>query len=97
MKNVKMIAVKNALKVEAAELRELKVQIKNKQRSFNYAGNEQAQLETKRYQWRHKFIAYCELMGRSYEEIETNCREDNAPNMDMVERIKQHILGDLNG
>ncbi len=93
----KLTIVKEVLKVEAKELTTSKVNVKNSQRSGDWSGScGQYGLLLKRQEWRHKFIAYCLLKGRTLDEIEGNCREDNKPDMDLVERYKREFVGDDN-
>ena len=73
------------LKKEAKEIRIAKIELKETQRSGGY-GNQWG-LVCKRQDWRHKFIAYCMIRGRSLEQIERYCHEDNKPNMVKVERL----------
>lgn len=93
----KLLKVKEELKVEAKELSTSKINVKNSQRSGDWSGScGQWTLQKMRREWRHKFIAYCLLKGRTLEEIEGKCREDNQPDMDLVERYKREFCGDDN-
>lgn len=93
-----LAVVKNELKVEAKELATLKIEIKEKQKSGGYAGSMQCDLIDKRHEWRHKFIAYCTLKGRTIDEIESNCHEDNQPDLRLVELYREQFsrVGDDN-
>lgn len=90
----KFLAIKEMLKTEAKEISTSKVECKNKQRSGAYAGHEQGSLLNKRYEWRHKFIAYCQLKGRTLEEIEPKCRIGNEPDQNLVDKFKQEFTRD---
>lgn len=91
----KLAIVKEVLKVEAKELSASKINVKNSQRTGDWSGScGQWTLLCKRREWRHKFIAYCLLKGRTLEEIEKTCHEDNQPDMDLVERYKREFCGD---
>lgn len=92
----KLAIVKEVLKVEANELTTLKREIKETQRSGKYAGNMQCTLESKRYEWRHKFLAYCTLRGRSIEDVERTTHENNQANLGLVERYREQFVGDDN-
>ena len=55
------------------------------------------------YKWqteyRHNHIAYCELRGRKYEEIEQKVRSDNKPDRSRINKIKswwQWAIDDYN-
>jgi len=79
--------LKSELKIKAVEIRKNKIQIKELQKNRSYAGNLQySHIHLKR-DYRHKHIAYCMLRGRTYEQIEQKCRENNKPNMDIVKEI----------
>ena len=96
MKTIKeqLALVKEILKVEAKELTTDKVNVKNSQRSGNWSKSlGQYGLQQKRQEWRHKFIAYCELRGRTLDEIEGNCREGNEPDRQTIEAYKQQFCG----
>ena len=93
----KLAKVKEVLKVEAKELATSKVNVKNSQRSGDWSGScGQYGLLLKRREWRHKFIAYCELKGRTIAEIEGTCREGNEPDRYLVNKYRREIVGDDN-
>lgn len=83
IKNKKLL--KSELKKEALKLREHKIDIKTKQKKCEYAGHEQSQLVTLKLNFRHRFIAYCMLRGRSYEQVERKCRVE--PNHEWVQEV----------
>ena len=86
----KLAIVKEVLKVEARELSSLKIKMKEMQRS-GLGGREQCLLRYKRHEWRHKFIAYCLVKGRTLNEIEGKCREGNEPNQQLVDRYREEF------
>jgi len=77
--------VKEELKAKAKKLSALKIEIKETMRSGKYAGRLQGNLIDDVCEWRHKHIAYCMLKGRTLDEIESNCHEDNKPNLSVVQ------------
>ena len=85
--------VKEELKKEAKEIRSLKHACKNCQRGTHegeYVG--QWKVDSASWEWRHKHLAYCMLKGRSYEEIERKCSDDNKPDFKLVEKYKEEIV-----
>ena len=87
MKNTKYPELKNRLKTLAKELKEYKYK---RNHWWDYKGCLQGQFHyeilKRKYECRHKHIAYCLLRGRKYEEIERTCRI--SPNWHEVDRIK---------
>jgi len=81
------MSLKKELKIKAAEIRKTKIQIKELQKSRDYAGKLQYSLLHLKRDYRHKHIAYSMLRGRTYEQIEPKCHENNKPNMDFVKEI----------
>ena len=81
--------LKQALKTTASQLRDDKANIKitQKEGGSGAACTLQYNLIGKKRSYRHCHIAYSMMRGRSYEEIENKCREDNKPDMDLVKRI----------
>lgn len=56
----------------------------------------QLSLYINRLYCRHRHIAYSMLKGRTYEQIEPKCREDNKPNMKLVQGIiNEHKTKDV--
>jgi hypothetical protein len=76
-----MYKLKQELKELATEIRSLKSQRKSSKNGY-VSG-----LFGKRYDARHKHIAYSMLRGRDYEQIENKCNE--APDMDVVKAIME--------
>lgn len=83
-----MKTIKENLKNQAKELRELKSNIRHGMQ-YNRSGvwEYQIKLLEKKEQFRYEHIAYCMLRGREYEEIEQKTRPDNAIDMSKVESI----------
>ena len=76
---------KEELKAEAAEIRNTKIEIRRLQKNREYAGFLQNSIRTLKKNYRHRHIAYCLMRGRSYEQIESYCRE--KPDMDRIKEI----------
>jgi len=81
------------IKIEQKE-RGLTIRSLKKQRKGNKTENELSNilwdLYKSRNEFRHTHIAYCEVRGRTREQIETP-REDNRPNEDKITKIKEEI------
>ena len=87
IKNIRTL--KAELKLMAAGLRADKAEIKKTQKEFGSQSActlQWALVSTKRT-CRHKHIAYSMLRGKTYEQIEPKCREDNKPNQDLIREI----------
>ena len=86
----KIKELKNWLKTEAITLRELKRSIAEIQRAkgSGAAAREQGSLISKKQNYRHHHIAYCELRGKTREQIERP-RQDNQPSEYMIQEIKK--------
>ncbi len=72
--------IKEYQKVKAQEIRELKA--KRKTNPYGFVPG----LENKRWEYRHRHIAYCELRGRKCEEIERTCHE--SPDRNRIDQLK---------
>ena len=98
MTKEKFLVIKEMLKSEAKELRVLKDEIKSAMRDGSICTapnwNFQSKLETLRYDWRHKHIAYCLIKGRSIEEIEPYCSKDNPRNDNLIEKYRKEFEGE---
>ncbi len=83
--------LKQYLKETAATIRTTKHCVKNHQRKHNgshpWQGECGESIRKLQYEYRHHLIAYSILRGRTYEQVENKCAEDNSPNMDYVQRI----------
>ena len=85
--NTKLQELKEIVKRQANDLRELRHETKEMQRSGKYAGRLQCKLLYLKDEARHHLIAYAELLGKSRDRIE-NPRKDNLPNEAVISRIK---------
>ena len=86
---------KRVIEKEKNKVVSVKLKCKNKQRSGTYAGREQSTLLDMRHEWRHKFIAYCQLRGRALDEIEPKCRVGNEPDQNLVDKFKEEFTRDV--
>ena len=91
MTKARMLEIKAELKSEAKELRDTKIEMRQgmSQGKTCEAAVLQSKLSGMKYHWRHKHIAYCLLRGRTIEEIEPRCSEDNLRNDALVEKYKK--------
>lgn len=86
MKNIDKL--KLYLKETATKIRQLKAAIPELQRAGKAYWREQGSLASAKYEYRHHHIAYCELRGRTRDEIESP-RDGNEPNESHINRIKE--------
>jgi hypothetical protein len=91
---MKKTELKDMMKKEAKELREMKIELKEAQRAGRPSNMYGVQLA--QWDYRHKHIAYCLLKGRQLNEIEQKNREGNEPNLDLVDKYKRQFIGDNN-
>lgn len=82
---------KSKLKSIASEIRALKNQRPLKNRGAKKLWEIESNLNQLRYHFRHNHIAYCELRGRSRDQIEKPS-ESNKPNQSYIDKIKKEIL-----
>jgi len=89
MKRTKYTELKSELKVLASELKEWKQNRKLVRRTELGLKQWEVQheIDWRKYEYRHKHIAYCMLNGRKYEQIENYCR--TAPNFSEIDRIME--------
>lgn len=86
-KNFKTL--KAELKIEASDLHNIKAETKKTQRENGSASACTLQytiLKMKR-DYRHRHIAYSLMKGRTYEQIEPKCAENNKPDHELIQRI----------
>lgn len=77
------------------ELKTLAVDIHNEKNNFKdfqrkhcgSGGSYHLSLSKLQYECRHKHIAYCQLRGRKYEEIESKCTRVGDPNWNYIKEI----------
>jgi len=87
MKNIHKL--KTYIKETATKIRITRAHYKEAQRDgqSNRANKLLRELHGLQYEYRHHHIAYCELRGRTREEIEANVRDDNHPNETYIGNI----------
>ena len=83
----KIQELKETVKQQAKDIRELKGKTKEVQRSRKYAGELQFKLHCLRRDNRHYHIAYSELRGKTRDQIE-NPNEENLPIESEIRHIK---------
>jgi hypothetical protein len=89
MKNIYKLKIE--LKAKAKALRETKARLKEEQRNGRgfKAGTMQCGLLSLKRDYRHHHIAYCELRGKTREQIEHHYRDDNHPCETTIQSIKE--------
>lgn len=93
---MKLNMVKENLKKEAKEIKELKIAMKNAMRGSSCGHVFQGKLSTAKYHWRHKHIAYCMLKGRKLEDIEKNSWKAGEPSLRLIEKYKEEFADGTN-
>lgn len=85
------LTLKEELKQLAAGLRTDKVEIKTiqKESGSGAAYAQQSSILYKKKNCRHRHITYSLMRGRTYEQIETRCREGNEPDFNLIQEIKR--------
>ena len=87
---MKYLKLKKELKKLAKEIRYWKSKRKQDNRGNYSLQNIETSVRTRKYEFRHRHIAYCQLRGRLREQIEQPA-SDNLPNERYIERIiEQH-------
>ena len=87
---MKYLKLKNELKKLAKEIRYWKSKRKQDNRGNYSLQNIETSVRTRKYEFRHRHIAYCQLRGRLRIQIEQPA-SDNLPNERYIERIiEQH-------
>jgi type I site-specific restriction-modification system R (restriction) subunit len=81
--------LKQELKQLAVELKTDKIDIKNTQKECGpgSASILQYQIRKKKHIYRHKHIAYSMMRGRTYEQIESKCRENNKSDQNLIREL----------
>lgn len=83
---MKLGVVKQEQKAFASLIKELKKETVDAQRKrLTEANMLQSKLSHEKRTFRHRHIAYCLLRGRTMEQIECKVRQNNEPNMKIVE------------
>ena len=86
MRNIDIL--KEKLKKTAREIRGTRYQFKESQRNRSTKYTLLRQLHDLQYEYRHHHIAYCELRGRTRDEIETP-NDNHYPNSNYIEQLKE--------
>jgi len=87
-----MKEMKAYLKETAVKIKEAKKQRKGATYGFVEVLDSYNPQINLRYQYRHHHIAYSLLRGRTMEQIERTCREDNKPNEDYYNLLMIPII-----
>ena len=85
---MKYIDLKKELKQLAKEIRYWKSKRKLDKRGVYSLQNIESSIWTRKYEFRHRHIAYCQLRGRLRHEIEQPA-PDNLPNEKYIEEIME--------
>lgn len=80
--------LKNILKNLANDIKTAKIEYKDYQReNGGYDGGWIFKIFKLKYEYRHKHIAYSQLKGHSYEEIEKNCSRAGEPDFELIKEL----------
>jgi len=82
--------VKEELKNLASQIKQSKLDLKQKQRTHSTTWKDHYNVNSASSEFRHKHIAYCLLKGRTYEQIEQP-KEGNEPNFDLIKKYKEEM------
>jgi len=83
-----MKELKSELKAIAKKIKETKIKTKEYQRDHGGDdGGFYCDIFKFKHDYRHKHIAYSQLRGRKYEEIESNCSRAGDPDFDLIKEI----------
>jgi len=86
--------IKQEQKARAKEIRELKSTRKQDKRNGRQLYAIESDIVWEKYEFRHHHIAYCEMRGRTRDQIECP-REDNLPVQREIDRIKEEWMEQL--
>lgn len=86
--------IKKEQKVRAKELRALKNSRKKDKRNGRQLWKILSDIYHYKWEYRHVHIAYCELRGRSREQIECP-RDDNKASQWKIDELKDRWMGEL--
>lgn len=85
----KLTNLKNYLKEQSVVIRKTSAELKLYQKANKgYDGGRFSILNKLAKDYRHCHIAYSLLKGKSYEQIEKHCAENNKPDMALIQEIK---------
>ena len=87
--------IKEELKQLAQQIKESKLELKDKQRNHTAVWKDYSKVYNLKSSFRHRHIAYCLIKGKSYEQIEKP-KEGNEPDFDLIENYKKEITEILN-
>lgn len=87
-----ILKLKEELKTKAIAITLNKNAMRNNQRNGKDCWKEQCEVIRLKYLFRHKHIAYCELRGRTREQIEPVVREGNDPDETLIQSFKEKFL-----
>ena len=84
---------KESQKNLATKIRDTKYGIKDAQRNLNCSKHYTLDysVQNLKREFRHHHIAICLLKGRTYEQVENKCADDNKPDFDYIEKIQKQI------
>lgn len=88
--------LKNELKALAVTIRELKSHRPQENRGTWRITDLDYEIRRTSWTTRHKHIAYCLMRGRSYDEIEKRTRDDNKPNLKLIQEIQNEYADTAN-
>lgn len=83
------LELKSKLKTLAKEIRQIRHAYKEAQRQGTGYWKLLTELTKRQYEFRHKHIVASMLRGKSYEQIERKTRNDNQPDWDYIEKLKE--------
>ena len=89
-----LFKIKNQQKAWAKEISELKPTRKQDKRNGRSLWEIESDIWKAKYKFRHHHIAYCEMRGRTREQIECP-RENNLPVQREIDRIKEEWMAQL--
>lgn len=87
MKHELKITIKESQKELARKIRNGKTLRKPANRGEETSLDDWYKLERNQYEYRHRHIAYCELRGRTREQIEN--KTNNPPNNNYIDKLKE--------
>lgn len=86
--------IKEEQKTRAKKIRELKNSRKQDKRNGRALWRIESEIMSKKWEFRHTHIAYCELRGRSREQIECP-REGNKASQYRIDKLKEEWAGKI--
>ena len=88
MRNIDKI--KEHCKLTAKQIKKTRFEFREAQRQHKNGdiGSLRWKLDGLKYEYRHHHIAYCELRGRTRDQIEQKVNDDNHPNESYINELK---------